>query len=64
MDNLDVCVHDLDGVDLTCVCDDYCKFPTLVRSQDELDNICDSCPYYKLLRLLDEIGITRGIDYE
>lgn len=64
MDNFDIYVRDLEGVDLTIVCDDYCKYPTLVGSQEQLDSICDNCPYYKLLRLLDEVGITRGIDYE
>lgn len=62
MDNLDICIKDLENVDLTIVCDAYCKYPISCFNQDELDSFCDNCPFYKLLLLLDALGITRSIN--
>lgn len=35
------------------VCDHYCKFPNMARSQEELDQICDKC-------MLDQDGLHVG----
>jgi len=26
------------------MCDNYCRYPDTVASQEELDDICESCP--------------------
>lgn len=34
-------------------CDKYCKFAREIKNQDELDEICESCPMNELADLLD-----------
>lgn len=34
-------------------CDKYCKYPCKTKNQDELDEICESCPMNELADLLD-----------
>ena len=34
-------------------CDRYCKYPCKTKNQDELDEICESCPMNELADLLD-----------
>ena len=29
-------------------CDHYCKYPEMFKDQNELDDICDSCPINQL----------------
>lgn len=32
-------------------CDKYCRFPVECKSQDELDEHCDSCEFVKLFNI-------------
>ncbi len=34
-------------------CDKYCKYPCVMKDQDELDEICAKCPMNDLFELLD-----------
>ena len=34
-------------------CDKYCKYPYVIKKQDELDDICENCPMNELFELLD-----------
>ena len=30
------------------ICDEYCKYPSQIASQEELDRICESCPLERI----------------
>ena len=31
------------------ICRDYCKYPNEIESQEELDKICEKCPFEKIV---------------
>lgn len=35
-------------------CDRYCKYPTIIATQYQLDSVCKDCPMNKLTDLLKE----------
>ena len=30
-------------------CDNYCKYPNEIERQEELDKICEKCPFEKIV---------------
>ena len=46
-------IEDMNHIPEIC-CDEYCKYPGRVRSQAEMNQICDECKLAKLFGLLVE----------
>lgn len=44
-------IEDMDDIPQIC-CDEYCKYPGRVRSQAEMDQICEGCKLAELFDLL------------
>lgn len=44
-------IEDMDYIPQIC-CDEYCKYPGRVRSQIEMDQMCDACKLAELFNLL------------
>ncbi len=36
------------------LCDGYCKYPSLISDQDELDAVCMKCPLNQIFELFSE----------
>ena len=36
------------------LCDEYCRFPKLVKNQYALDQICEGCPTQEIERYIQE----------
>ena len=34
-------------------CDEYCQYPYICGSEDELDAVCKDCPMNRMVELLD-----------
>lgn len=43
--------EDMDRIPEIC-CDEFCKYPSRCRSQEEMDQICDECKLAELFGLL------------
>lgn len=35
-------------------CENYCKYPFICKTQDELDGICEECPLDKLAEIVNK----------
>lgn len=44
-------IEDMDDIPQIC-CDEYCKYPGRVRSQAEMNQICDECKLAPLFEML------------
>ena len=36
------------------ICDEYCRFPKLIKNQNALDQICESCPTQVIEKYITE----------
>lgn len=37
-------------------CDEYCKYPLICKTQDEMDGICEECPLSKLAEMVNNVS--------
>ena len=53
--------YDIEDIELSRFCDEYCFMPYSCRTQEQLDCECDNCPFNKLLLLLLDTGIAKEV---
>lgn len=46
--------RDLIDFQVPRMCDSYCKFPSLIKDQYALEQVCSACPLTKIVNHLEE----------